>query len=374
MKEIKLKIIHFHPIEKYPPLQNLINYITEHRKNILVKLITTNEQKTEYIYSNQKADIKRINAVQGSSFFTLISFMKFTLFTLFDLLFSKPDKLLYYESISSFPVFIYTLLNSKIDLYIHYHEYTTKEQYREEMRVSYFSHYFEKYLYKKAKWISHTNKKRLELFAQDNGLDIRDTRLNVLPNYPPKAWQSYAIRDKKIDPQHIRLVYIGSLSMVNMYSKELFEWIVLQNGRVTLDIYSINIYDDVKEYLIKLNTSSINIHSGIFYPDLPNILNRYDVGLILYKTVSSNYLYNETNKFFEYLSCGLDVWYPLELILLDNFSTEESLPKIIRIDFKSIALFNPYEVINRNNLKFRTNNFYCEITFTNLILKFYENI
>lgn len=367
MKEIKLTIIHFHPIEKYPPLQNLINYITEHRKNIFVNLITTTEQKATYTYTNSQAVIKRINIVQGNSLFTLFSFLKFTMVTLFDLIFNKPDKLIYYESVSSFPVFIYTLLNRKIDVYIHYHEYTTKDQYKKEMRVIYFSHLFEKYLYKKAKWISHTNKKRLELFAKDNGLDIKDKRLNVLPNYPPKAWQYYAIREKIIDPQHIRLVYIGSLSMVNMYTKELFDWIVLQNGKITLDIYSNNLRSDVTKYYVQIKSKHINLHEGLPYHDLPNLLKAYDIGIIIYKKFTLNYIYNAPNKLFEYSACNLDVWFSEDMIGSYTYIKEESLPKVIKVNFKDLDNFDIENAIDHRNLLYRENLYYCETVYDNFV-------
>ncbi len=49
------------------------------------------------------------------------------------------------------------------------------------------------------------------------------------------------------------------------------------------------------------------------YGDLPKILQEYQVGLIMYKGADDNTSYSAPNKLFEYLVCGLDVWYPLEL-------------------------------------------------------------
>ena len=71
---------------------------------------------------------------------------------------------------------------------------------------------------------------------------------------------------------------------------------------------------------------------------IPNVLDKYDVGLLLYKAQILNFQWNETNKFYEYLICGLDVWYPKEMLLLHEMEKSKFAPKIIEVDFKDINI------------------------------------
>lgn len=71
--------------------------------------------------------------------------------------------------------------------------------------------------------------------------------------------------------------------MVNMYTKELYDWIEAQSGKITLDIYSNNIYDDVGKYLENTRSKFINLYPGKSYDKLPKILCQYDVSIIFYK-------------------------------------------------------------------------------------------
>ena len=56
------------------------------------------------------------------------------------------------------------------------------------------------------------------------------------------------------------------------------------------------------------------------------------------KATTPNVIWCETNKFYEYLICGLDVWYPKEMLLLHAMNKNKFAPKIIEVDFKDINI------------------------------------
>jgi hypothetical protein len=60
---------------------------------------------------------------------------------------------------------------------------------------------------------------------------------------------------------------------------------------------------------------------------LPQVLSQYDVGLILYRCRTLNFVYNATNKLFEYLVCGLDVWYPPCMLGLKTYARSTIAPR-----------------------------------------------
>lgn len=69
-----------------------------------------------------------------------------------------------------------------------------------------------------------------------------------------------------------------------------------------------------------------------------------------------NFKYNETNKFYEYLICGLDVWYPKEMTLLHEMDKHVFAPQVVEMDitqrlFPHIEL-TPRKVDNSSFHKF----------------------
>lgn len=69
-----------------------------------------------------------------------------------------------------------------------------------------------------------------------------------------------------------------------------------------------------------------------------------------------NFKYNETNKFYEYLISGLDVWYPKEMTLLHEMDKSVFAPQIVEMDitqglFPNVEL-SPREVDNSSYDRF----------------------
>ena len=312
----KLFVIHYYPVDYFPPVMNLINTLQDK-----VKICVSSTRKSNAL-DEYKADSAQIfkpikENKADSSIMVLLKYLYFSLFTLLKLITNKPDVVLYYESVSAFPVFLYKrFFRRKVKVCIHYHEYMTPEEYcRPGMRLSKFNHKLEiTYLYNAACWISQTNEYRKRFFLNDYPF-INHAKCHVMPNYPPRSW--HVERKKYAADGIVKCVYVGSLSLHDTYVKEFCEWVAKQQGKVTFDIYSFNFYADVKAAIHEISSPYITFHEkGVAYHDIPAVLAKYDVGLLLYKAKTLNVRYCETNKFYEYLISGLNVWYTKEMILL----------------------------------------------------------
>lgn len=267
------------------------------------------------------------------SIIVLIKYLLFSILTLLQLIRYKPDVLLYYESISALPAYLYKFFfRKRIKLCIHYHEYMTPDEYnRPGMRLSKYNHHLEtSYLYKKAVWISQTNEYRKNFFLKDYPY-LQASVCHVMPNYPPKKWHR---KQKKHKGDVVKCVYVGSLSLCDTYILEFCKWVNSQQGKVKFDIYSFNFHKETLDAVEKIHSPYISFYKeGIKYDEIPNLLDGYDVGVLLYKAQTMNVMFCETNKFYEYLICGLDVWYPTGMTLLHEMDKSIYAPKIVEIDF-----------------------------------------
>lgn len=316
----KVAIIHTLPIDYYPPAVNMINtladkadisVITTHNA-IGSRILYTNKIKTFYGFRERR---------NGPSILNLILNIWFIFYSFFLLIWLKPDIIIYFESISAAsPYFYKRYFNHKVKVCVHYHEYMTLDEYkRPGMRIwNKYRQLEEKWLLSNCHTISQTNSYRLNFFKNDYPF-VKNTQCMVLPNYPPRAWK--AKLNNRINDRKIRCVYIGSLSLKDMYLKEYLEWINTQAGTVTVDFFSYNYHSEIIEYFNTICSRWITLHSnGVNYFDIPQILKSYDVGILLYKAETLNYKFNETNKLYEYLVGGLSVIYPISMSLINEMS------------------------------------------------------
>ena len=327
----KLFIVHYYPLDYFPPTMNLIESLED---KINVTVSTTRKSNLLPEFTGEKVRIYRNikeNKTDGS-LRILAKYILFSILTLWQLIHKRPDVILYYESISAWPAYLYKLFFFRnVKVCIHYHEYMTPIEYgRPGMRLSKYNHRIEtSCLYKKAVWISQTNEYRRDLFLKDYP-DIPKNVCRILPNYPPKNWLR---KQKEHKGDIVKCVYVGSLSLKDTYVLEFCQWINMQKGKVTFDIYSFNFHEDTLEAVEKLHSPYIHFHKeGVNYSEIPNLLAHYDVGVLLYKAQALNFKYNETNKFYEYLICGLDVWYPKEMTLLHEMDKTAFAPEIVEMD------------------------------------------
>lgn len=248
----------------------------------------------------------------------------------------RPSKVLYFESISSIPAILYKLFFPDTRLFVHYHEYTTLEEYSKGMQVVRWNHYLENRFYFVFSWISHTNKKRLNLFHLDHP-KVNTKKLYCFPNYPSSLWSQKVFERNSFADRGsltLKLVYVGALSVEDTYIFEILDF-VAANSYFELEIFSFQMEKEVMDYVESKKCSNIKFSGSIDYANIPLILKSKDIGLILYKGKTLNYIHNAPNKLFEYLNCGLDVWYPKEMIGCRDFKSELN-PQVFEIDFNRI--------------------------------------
>lgn len=356
---IKLVVIHFQPIEYYPPVLNLVRTLGTKIGEVNIDVLTTEPDRLDSFFEADKSTIHRLTKFDGiqHKWTRKWRIIKFYFSSFFKLTLLNPNKIVVYETNSVLPSLLYKLIKKNVYLHLHLHEYTDKKQLQiHETSLMRFMDFVEKKCIRHFDWVSHTNEDRLKLYLSDNPTLNKD-KCHVIPNLPPEAW-SYKPQLKNINP--IKLVYVGSLSKFNMYFEEVCTWIISQHGVLTLDIYSVNLHDSILNYLAELNSDLIQVHRPVQYYDLSHVLIKYDVGLILYNGASLNYVYNAPNKLFEYWACGLDVWFSSDLISSKKYITTTSYPKVIEVDFMSLDQFDWQEAVDKQNLSYKPSPYSCE--------------
>ena len=176
----------------------------------------------------------------------------------------------------------------------------------------------------------------MELFKRDVP-SLRDKVLRIVPNYPPKSWQGNKLQSRPASSSSgpLKLVYVGSLSTSTTFVEEIIQWIMSAQGDATLDVFCYNSDSSISKLFEQTDSSLVRFHSGgIEYEAIPKTLADFDIGVILYKGGTTNYAFNATNKLFEYLAAGLDVWYPKEMLGVQPYRDESTSPRVIEVDFK----------------------------------------
>jgi hypothetical protein len=302
-------------VELYPPLQNFVRFLEASRPDKHITILTTSgvyQQLQKFTAGNPAISIKRLGRTGPGigKMSRIVSYLSFYLGATWLLIKKRPATVLYYETISSLPAFLFKRFFSlKANIMIHYHEYTSPAEYQQGMWLNKWFHALEGWLYPRAGWVSQTNQQRMDLFLADIS-PIEIARPEVVPNFPPLSWHKDNVAPEALP---VRFVYVGALAMDTMYTREMADWILQQEGRATWDIYSYNITEEAKAYIHDLNSTWIKFFDGKDYTALPGILCHYHIGVILYKGHIPNYVYNAPNKLFEYLNSGLKAWLPREM-------------------------------------------------------------
>jgi hypothetical protein len=360
-------------VELYPPVLNLLNFLTSRLdEGDQVKVFTFRAAKQFEEYQSHAAAIQIIRFNRPGSYAAsrFGSYLKFYGSVLRKLISWKPETVLYYESLSAFPaVFYKNYFNRKCRLMVHYHEYTSPDEYSKGMIINRWGYKVERKAYPKYSWISHANEDRMRLFVRDNmGTVIPNAK--ILPNYPPRSWKNTNTKQTPGSP--VRFIYVGALSLDTMYVKEFSEWIKKQEGKAIWDIYSGNITQEARAYLQSVSGKNIQLKGNVNYFSLPSVLSAYDIGIILYKGHIPNYIYNAPNKLFEYWSQGLDVWYPVSMKTIEPYVSVNKFPKILPVDFGNLDQISLEEMSNRSVLTEQPYSYYCEEVFDTLLNKITE--
>jgi hypothetical protein len=238
-------------------------------------------------------------------------------------------------------------------LVIQHYEYYTEDDYRRVgNRLLRLNRIFERSLLKQADRVTQTNPDRLRLFAADHP-SLRSTQLSVWPNYPPKSWFDVPERPWPVDPTGpLRLVVAGAVSLRDTYIGPLVEWVTGPDQTAcTLDIYASRCDTQTATWLQSRTCERLRFHSGgVPYSELPQILRTFDVGLILYRCRTVNFVWNATNKLFEYLTCGLDVWYPPCMLGVAPYARSTAAPRVLETDFDNLQVLDLSPRQTRSNL------------------------
>ena len=287
----KIAVIHYQPLEKYPPIMNFIHNLEI--KNISCKVFTTNSQINWF---NSKFNIHRFGSFSTNTVVRYWTYINYNLVTFLHLLFYKPTKIIYYETYSSLPVYWYKRLFKATPIFIHFHEYVSPEEIQESSYYVKFLLKREAYLLKIANWISQTNEDRMELFQKDYPF-INQTVFHIFPNYPPANWQNLAQinRTSRTPTSYKKIIYIGALGIKSTYIEVFAKWVHQQKGAYYFDIFSDNIETEVLEMITYLKSPFISINQPINYFDLPSILANYKP-ICLYDMYIKMHQYNNLQE------------------------------------------------------------------------------
>lgn len=333
--------------------------------NYDISVYTTNSD-NNFIYTNEKCRIIRIKSKKNNAVSRYLSYFKFNLITNIYLFFKKVDAVYYFETISCFPAFVYKHLNDNVKVLVHHHEYVSSKE------KKYLSLYLkclwkiEAKVFSSSSWISQTNIERRRLFLEDYPM-INKSIVRILPNYPPSSWTLEKPSDNRETVTQYRIIYVGSISIKTMYLKEFAVWVNQQKGKVIWDIYSRKYTKDIIEFLHVLASPYINLNPPVNYFDLPKLLKKYHIGVVLYKGHIPNYIYNVPNKIFEYLFFGLEVWCPNQMLPVLQLIQENPGIRIRLLDFKkNIDIENT--CLNHNTFYRKSNRtFLAENSFEEII-------
>jgi len=363
-------VLHFQPLEKYPPAINLLRLLGQTASaDSEVHVFTTDAGNGRDKIIIPGVMIHRLGKwKQGMAKFSRILFyLKFVFIAFLKLVRFKPVVIMYYETVSAGAAYFYKkLIKSSCPLFIHYHEYTSPAEYESGMILNRWLHRLEFSLYKKANWVSHTNEDRMRLFLQDTGKNA-PTQPRILPNHPPSYWSDFSAERIMDSTKLIAFVYVGAMSMETLYVKEMAEWIARQPEQCYWDIYSDNLEPGVLKFFDKLRASNVFFKGAVKYDDLPGILKNYSVGVILYKGHIPNYIYNIPNKLYEYYVCNLDTWFPRQMSTCLSLVTKGSIPKVIPIDFLQLECLSLKELVNIQDCSYQKIEYACEKTYSELI-------
>lgn len=369
-KQNKICIVHFQPLELYPPAMNFITTVANQSElKGKISVLTTKNRIGPISYSKTGVVIKRLPQIVPSSNKLLKLFQYCFIYCSFTLhlLYRRPKVVVYFETLSALPVIFYYFLcrkKKKPMIYIHYHEIVTLDELSQGRWLNKKINSLEKRIYKHATWISQTNAQRLELFQEQYDLDGTHNRFHILPNYPPYSWLKAPKHKHSENANIIKLVHIGALSTKSMYLENILEF-VGNNPKFMIDFYSHKFTQEISQLLSHFE--NCHIKGSIAYVDIPKLKGLYDVGLVMYNGSSLNFTYNAPNKIFEYLALDLDVWCSDKLITARDHERLDCYPKMIMVDYEKLQDFAVEKGLNKDGLEYIPSPYFCEPVYETLL-------
>ena len=342
---MKIACIHQLPLEIYPPASNALALLAR-QAGWEVRAWSSANRRGLPTYAAEAVRVCRpaFPGPECGSGRRLAGFLRWHFIVARELARWQPDVVLSIEPHSALALWLYfRLFGGSARLFIHHHEYYAPADFLGAgSRTSRLCHYFEKKdLFARAEWISQTNETRLRMMQADCAA-VTPTKGRIWPNHPPRAWvargafrRAEALTNARSAP--LRLVCVGSLSFVDTFVREVVEWVAARPGRVSLHLCGHNVRSDVWQWVESLKTSNISTDpAGCAYDEVPDLLSRFDVALVLYKGNTLNFIHNVPNKAVEALACGLEVWYPPEMEGMKLFHMCHPGLRLKKIDFKNL--------------------------------------
>ncbi len=343
---MKIAYLHVLPLEYYPPATNALSILSRH-PGWRVRAWSSANARNLTQWRDDAVRVSRPFHPHSASRlpFRAGGYMAWHLRTAAEIAAWKPDALISVEPHSALAAWLYyRVMQGRAALFIHHHEYYAREDFsRGGMRLLRRTMPLERdYLFPRAEWVSQTNEVRLRLLREWNH-GIREEAARILPNYPTEEW---ALRAKALPRpdrgQQLRLVYAGSASFDDTFIREAAEWVAGHPGTMSLHVAGNNVSRDVWDWLESLKLPNITTdRAGFDYDALPGLLRHFDVGLIIYKGNTLNFVHNVPNKAIEYLACGLNVWYPIQMEGMRLFRRRFPAEALTEVDFQKLPLLPP---------------------------------
>jgi hypothetical protein len=338
---MRIAYIHVLPLEYYPPATTALDILSR-QPGWEVRAWSSRNTRDTMEWRSARTVVER--PTQGSTTAPLLrrmaGYLNWHLRTARSVARWKPDVVFSIEPHSALATWLYYhVFRGNARLFIHHHEYYSPEDLQAEgMRLIRSTRRLERGdLFNRAEWISQTNEHRLQLLKQWNS-NVGDAKGRVLPNYPPEEWirRARGIRTKN-EEHRTRFLYLGSASLGDTFLGEVAEWIAARPEYATLHVTGNNITPALWDKLRSLNASNITLdEAGWLYESIPERLSDFDVGLVLYRGITQNFVYNVPNKAIEYLAGGLEVWYPREMRALAGFHSANPDLRIRQMDFRDL--------------------------------------
>lgn len=339
---MKIAYLHVLPLEYYPPARNIL-ILMSRRSAWQVRAWTSRNRRDLPAWNRGDMEISRPwNAGLRSLLpFRIAGYIAWHFRAAVQIAAWKPDALIAVEPHSALAAWLYyRIFRGKAALFIHHHEYYSPEDFSAPgMRVLQRTRVLERRdLFPRAGWISQTNPERMRLLRAGNPV-ISEKVARILPNFPPAQWVRKALAiPQSPASERLRLVYLGSASLEDTFIEEVARWVEARPDRLSLHVVGNNVSNDVWKRLHSMDAPNITTdEEGCDYEALPELLTQFDVGLILYKGNTLNFVHNVPNKAIEYLACGLEVWYPREMEGMRAFHDQFPGEPLREMDFRGLT-------------------------------------
>jgi hypothetical protein len=336
---MRIAYLHVLPLEYYPPARNALTLMGR-RPGWQVRAWSSRNRRGLPAWEQSGVQVTRPADAAPRSMLPLrvAGYVAWHLRAAAGIAAWRPDALISVEPHSALAAWMYYhIYRGRAPLFIHHHEYYAQQDLlRPGMRLLRSTGKLERGdLFARAVWVSETNEERMRLLREWNPRITADAA-RILPNYPLEEWIGKAAALQARAPSgKIRLVYVGSASFEDTFIREAVTWVASHPDSASLHVSGNNIQKEVWDWLHALGSPNITFDSsGCDYSELPDLLTQFDVGLVLYKGNTLNFVHNVPNKAIEYLACGLDVWYPPEMQGMRRFHERFPGERLLQVDFR----------------------------------------